>query len=640
MVEEIITALSRIKWLFVIARNSSFTYKGQAVDVKQVGRELGVRYVLEGSVRKGGNRVRITAQLIDATNGAHLWADRFDGSLEEVFELQDKVAISVAGVIEPTLRQSEIERARRKRPDSLDAYDLYLRALPDAFATMPEDADKALALLGKAIELEPDFAAAHAIIVFCHEQRYLRGGMQEETRIAEPGGICVSARVQEDSVGKLELAFEDIGEQQLKNIARPVRVYRIRLEAPVFESRGTLLPLPDKPSVAVLPFTNMSGAQEQEYLADGMAEDIITALSRYPSLFVIARNSCFTYKGRAVDVRQIGRELGVRYVLEGSMRKAGNRVRLTAQLVEAETGKHVWAERYDRDLADIFVLQDDITEAVTIAVAPAIAHAEQQRAVRKPPGSLDAWAAYQRGFWHWSKFSADDNALAQKFFQQAIDLDPTFGGGYRGLAMAQLVAAGGFQTRNLAETLTSAEALARRAVALDGADAEAHSTLGATLCSRGDYEGALAEAERALAISPNLAGAHATLGATRIFSGRPKEGLAALKTSIRLDPHDPTLPSRLNRLALGRYFSGEYEAAVEAAKRAIRLNPDYPLPYRWLAAALGQMGRTAEAKETLPTAIAVAPASFDMYVRGRVPWMRPEDHAHMLEGLRKAGWEG
>jgi TolB-like protein/class 3 adenylate cyclase len=184
MVEEIITALSRIRWLFVIARNSSFTYKGQAVHVKQVGRELGVRYVLEGSVRKGGNRVRITAQLIDATNGTHLWADRFDGLIEDVFEIQDKVAISVAGVLEPTLRQTEIERARRKRPDSLDAYDHYLRALPHAFTAMPEDADTALALLGKAVELEPDFAAAHAIIAWCHEQRYLRGGMQEETQNA------------------------------------------------------------------------------------------------------------------------------------------------------------------------------------------------------------------------------------------------------------------------------------------------------------------------------------------------------------------------------------------------------------------------------------------------------------------------
>jgi tetratricopeptide (TPR) repeat protein len=184
MVEEIITALARIRWLFVIARNSTFAYKGRAIDAKQIGRELGIRYLLEGSVRKSSDRVRITTQLIDATNGAHLWADRFNGSLEEVFELQDKVAISAAGVIEPTLRQAEIERARRKRPDNLDAYDLYLRALPHAFTAMPEDADKALTLLVKAVELEPDFAAAHAIIAWCHEQQYLRGGLQEETRNA------------------------------------------------------------------------------------------------------------------------------------------------------------------------------------------------------------------------------------------------------------------------------------------------------------------------------------------------------------------------------------------------------------------------------------------------------------------------
>jgi adenylate cyclase len=184
MVEEIITALARIRWLFVIARNSSFVYKERTVDAKQIGRELGVRYLLEGSVRRGSGRVRIAAQLIDATNGVHLWADRFDGSLEEVFELQDKIAISVAGVIEPTLRQAEIERARRKRPDSLDAYDLYLRALPHAFTAMPEDADKALTFLVKAVELEPDFAAAHALIAWCYEQQYLRGGLQEETRAA------------------------------------------------------------------------------------------------------------------------------------------------------------------------------------------------------------------------------------------------------------------------------------------------------------------------------------------------------------------------------------------------------------------------------------------------------------------------
>jgi adenylate cyclase len=363
--------------------------------------------------------------------------------------------------------------------------------------------------------------------------------------LAEPGGICVSARVEEDAAGKLDLAFEDIGDQKLKNITRPVRVFRIIAGAPSLVTVAPVpLTLPDKPSVAVLPFTNMSADPEQEFFADGMAEDVITALARYPSLFVIARNSCFTYKGRSVDVKKIGRELGVRYVLEGSLRKTGSRIRVTAQLVEAESGRHVWAERYDRDLADIFAVQDEITEAVTIAIAPAIAEAEQQRAMRKPPENLDAWAAYQRGLWHLNKAESEDNALtqnffqlAQKFFQQAIELDPSFAGGYTGLAIAQRQE-GQFQG-HVAETLSSAEALIRRAVALDRADAEARSLLANALWARGDYDGALAEAERALAMTPNLARAHHVLGTTLIFSGRTKEGIAALQRSIRLDPHHP-----------------------------------------------------------------------------------------------------
>ena len=461
--------------------------------------------------------------------------------------------------------------------------------------------------------------------------------------VAEPGGICVSARVQEDAAGKLNLCFDDIGEQQLKNIARPVRVYRVRDVATAkTQSAPELpaLPLPDKPSIAVLPFINMSGDPDQGFFADGIAEDIITALSRYSSLFVIARNSCLTYKERAIDVKQVGRELGVRYVLEGSLRKAGNRVRVTGQLVEAETGKHVWAERYDRDLADIFALQDEITGAVTIAIAPAIAHAERKRAMRTAPGSLDAWTAYQRGLWHVFKISREDDALAQKYFQQAIDIDPAFAGGYKGLAVAYLQAATLFHTRSPAEAYRSAEALARQAIALDGTDAEAHSTLATAMLRHGDYDGALAQAEIALAMSPNLALAQGTLGEALIFSGQPKKGLVAVRTSIRLDPHDPKLANRLNNLALGYYFSRDYEAAVEAAKRAVRSNPEYPLPYRRLAAALGQLGRTAEAKEALKRGIEIAPATFDMYVRQRVPWHRPEDYAHMREGLRKAGWEG
>ena len=461
--------------------------------------------------------------------------------------------------------------------------------------------------------------------------------------LAEPGGICVNRVVRDQVRDKLDFAFEDAGEQRVKNIARPLRVYRIRPGRSAGETIGAAQPplaLPDKPSVAVLPFTNMSGDSEQEFVSDGIAEDVITALSRYPSLFVIARNSSFTYKGRAVDVKQVGRELGVRYVLEGSVRKAGNRIRVTAQLVEAGTGNHVWADRYDRDLADIFAVQDEITEAVTIAIAPAIADAELQRAVRKPPDSLDAWAAYQRGLWHLSEANPDDNTIAQKFFRQAIDLDPTFAGGYSGLALAQLQAAAVYQKLGLLEAQSSAEALARRAVALDGADAEARSCLGWALQARGELQGALAEIERALGMSPNLAVAHGQRGATLIFAGRPKEGLAAVQTSIRLDPRDPFSAIRLLHIACGLYFSREYEEAIEAAKQLIRSYPDFPMIYRWPAAALGQLGRTAEAKEALDKAVSLAPAAFDMYVRNRVPWFRPEDHAHLVEGLRKAGWEG
>src|SRR6516162_5725758 len=294
--------------------------------------------------------------------------------------------------------------------------------------------------------------------------------------LAELGGICVSARVQEDAAGKLDLAFADIGEQQLKNIARPVRAYRVVTAArPAMPQPSSGPALPDKPSIAVLPFANMSSDPEQEFLADGIAEDVITALSRYPSLFVIARNSSFTYKGHAVNVKQVGRDLGVRYALEGSVRRAGNRIRVTAQLVEAESDKHVWAEHYDRDLADIFAVQDEITDAVTVAVAPAIDDAERRRAMRKAPDSLDVWAAYQRGLWHLSKASPDDNDIAQDLFQQAIDLDSTFAGSYSALALVQLQSAALYQKLDPTEAQRSAEGSARRAVVLDAADAQARS---------------------------------------------------------------------------------------------------------------------------------------------------------------------
>jgi adenylate cyclase len=467
--------------------------------------------------------------------------------------------------------------------------------------------------------------------------------------MAEPGGICVSAAVREHVGTRIAAAFTDIGAQQVKNIAEPVHVFRVGPLASRPHAAGTAavqpmpagpLALPDKPSIAVLPFANMSNDPEQEYFADGIAEDIITALSRYPSLFVIARNSCFTYKGRAVDVKEVGRDLGVRYVLEGSLRKSANRIRVTAQLVEAATGNHLWAERYDRDLADIFAVQDEITQAVTIAIAPAIADAEQQRALRKPPGSLDAWAAYQRGLWHMGRSSAADCATARKYFEQAVALDPAFAGGYTWLARAQYGAAVDFQVGSLTEAQGSAEALIRHALQLDPTDSEALSTLSNLSRLRGDLGVALIEAKRALTMSPNLALAHQVLGSALLFSGRAQEGVAALEASTRLDPRGRAGAARLNFLITGLYLSRRYDATVEAAERAIRSYPGYPHPYRWLAAGRGQLGRIDGAKEALESAISIVPGSFDMFVRGRAAWLRPEDHAHMVEGLRKAGWEG
>jgi adenylate cyclase len=396
------------------------------------------------------------------------------------------------------------------------------------------------------------------------------------------------------------------------------------------------LALPDKPSIAVLPFTNMSGDPEQEFFADGIAEDIITALSRYPSLFVIARNSSFTYKSRAVDIKQVGQELGVHYVLEGSLRRAGNRIRVTAQLVEAQTGKHVWAERYDRELTDIFTVQDEITEAVTIAIAPAVADAELQRALRKPPESLDAWAAYQRGLWHLQKATAHDYEMAKEFFRRAIDLDPNFPDGYCGLATAEIRAAGTFRVGSLAEAQSSAERLAYFALALDGNNAFAHSCLSVALCARGDHRGALAEADRAVALSPNLASGYFQRGTALIYSGRPQEGLKDLQTSLRLEPRGSDLVRSLHNEVMGLYFSRAYEKAVEVAQYLIRSFPEYPPGYRWLAAAYGQLGCVEGAKEALGKAMAITPAPF---VRPRGPWYRPEDHAHFLEGLRKAGMQ-
>ena len=418
----------------------------------------------------------------------------------------------------------------------------------------------------------------------------------------------------------------------------PGRGYRLTM-APPNESPPLLDAIAGKPSIAVLAFSNMSGDIEQEYFGDGVADDIITELSRDRALVVIARNSSFAYKEHAVDVRRVARELGVRYVLQGGVRRSADRLRITARLIDAETGIHLWANRYDRPTQDLFALQDEITTAVTNSIRPAVAQAEQRRALRRPPSRLSAWESYQRGLWHALKYDVDNIAPAREFLNRAIELDQTLGSAHVALAWLYVIESGYFGLRPFEEAALLEAEQARIAVNIDPSDPDAHGILAFALFNRGEMKAALDHAEQALSISPSCARGYQTKGMILMFSGQPAKGRESVSVALRYDPRtlDVGLPPQI---AISYYFEQDYEKAVDSLHRTLADNPPNPLGYRWLAAALGQLGRTNEAREALSVAIAKWPDSFDRYTQKRPPWFRPEDFEHMLDGLRKAGWQG
>jgi adenylate cyclase len=453
--------------------------------------------------------------------------------------------------------------------------------------------------------------------------------------LAEPGAICVSATARDHIGNKLPHAFDYLGEQEVKNIAQPVRVYRVQAETSAPPAAAALA-LPDKPSIAVLPFANMSGDPEQEYFADGIAEDIITLLSKSRGLFVIARNSTFTYKGHAVDVKTIGRELGVRYVLEGSVRKAGNRVRVTGQLIEAATGGHLWAERYDRDLNDIFAVQDEITGSVSAAILPTMERSERERAARKPPDSLDAWESYQRGMWHFFKFNPTDNQLARPLFERSLQLDANSALALAGMALTYLWEAWLFRPMdNRSATVSIAANYARKCLAIDPTDAMGHLALASSLLMLGLHRQSIAEAELAISCDANHAWSHGAVGATRAFGGRPSEAVEPLLTALRLSPFDPLDYAWHHWMSRAYYWSGDYESAILAAQRVWRSHPQVGMAGSTLIAALGQMGRVEEAKQVMAEAM----LRYDTFAMPPIqqPEQRVEDYEHLVEGCRKAG---
>ncbi len=457
--------------------------------------------------------------------------------------------------------------------------------------------------------------------------------------IAEPGGIVLSQRVFDEVRDRLPLAFADGGERALKNIARTVRVWRwLGAErGPPLPSVGPALALPEKPSLAVLPFANMSGDPEQDYFADGIAEDLITELSRFRELFVIARNSTFAFKGRSVDIAEVARRLGVRYVVEGSVRRTGDRVRVTAQLIDAANGRHVWAERYDHGIEDVFAAQDDITAAVVAAIAPAVSDLERERARRTPPESLSAWETYQRGLWHVYRYTAEDNTRAVALFTRAIELDAHFAPAHAGLAYALYISAiWGFTTDERAAVM-QARRSAEIAVALDGRDAFARATLGRVLMVSGAAREAISQCEAAIALNPNLASAHYGLGFALGLAGRHQESLASVDRAIRLSPYDPIMHAYLTLRSATLVNLGRFQEAVDVARDAQRQPNATPWPHLHEASALANLGRLDEARAAVDRALALKPDLSMRYVRTMLPHLPEAEVAAYLEGMRRAG---
>jgi adenylate cyclase len=452
--------------------------------------------------------------------------------------------------------------------------------------------------------------------------------------IADPGGILISEKVYSEVEGKLDVGFEDHGDQQLKNISKSVRAYALCAgahSAPI-EKLGAAPPLPDKPSIAVLPFENMSGDPEQEYFADGMVEEITTALSRFKWLFVIARNSSFTFKGKAVDIKEVGRRLGVRYVLEGSVRKAAGKGRITGQLIDAVTGAHIWADRFERDLTDVFALQDEVTVAVVSAIQPKLLQTEIALAARRRPENLTAYDYYLRALPHYYLTTREGLAEAIRLARRAFELDPRFG-----LAAAL---AGHCHTTNVTHGYAidpqfdrkEAVRFLRLALSLDDGDPDtlARASIISTFMV-GDSESEIEMADRAVALNPNSFTAWYARGWVYQNAGQQEEALRSFERAIRMSPVDPALHRAFAGMASAFIEHGRFDEAIVAAKKALRHNPSYSAAYRYLASAFAHLGRDDEAREAVALLLEVDPA----FTLAAV--IRPLNRKLVIEGLRKAG---
>jgi adenylate cyclase len=500
--------------------------------------------------------------------------------------------------------------------------------------------------------------------------------------LADPGGICVSKTAFDQIETKLPLGYEYLGEQPVKNIPKPVGAYRVLMEprvtvaeeiekgkaVPLWRRKAVFagavavlvvaiavaiwnfylrapriqpasvdrmaFPLPEKPSIAVLPFVNMSGDPEQEYFSDGITEDLITDLSKISGLFVIARGSVFIYKGKPVKIAEVGRELGVRYVLEGSVRKANGRIRITAQLVDATTEGHLWAERYDRDLKDVFALQDEVAQKIVAALAVKLTEDELERLVRKGTDSLEAYDYTLRGLDYFLRFTKEANGEARKMFEKAIALDPEYALAHSLVGWTHWME-WSFGWSQDPQSLDRAFELAQRAISLDDSVSVAHSLLGKVLLWKKQHDQAIAVLEKTIALNPNYADGLVYLGEILNFAGRPQEGIGLIKKAMRLNPKYPMW--YLWQLGHAYFSAGQNEEAIETLKRALNRNPDFRPAHLYLAASYGELAREEEARAEAAEIERLSPQTSLEALRQRLPYKDQAVLERLFDGLRKAG---
>ena len=462
--------------------------------------------------------------------------------------------------------------------------------------------------------------------------------------LADPGTVYVTEIVRDQVAGKIDFDFVDLGPQNLKNISRPIRVYRMSEVPADTSARDTATvttppKLDDRRAIAVLPFNNFSGDPEQEYFADGITEDIISLLAGWRAFPVIARNSTFTFKGQTVDIKKVGHKLGAGYVVEGSVRKSGHRVRVTAELIQADTGHHIMAERYDRDLTDLFELQDEITSAIAGAIEPELLKFERDRIADRPQLSEDAYALYQHGMWHHYRQTKLDNVEAQTYFRRALAIDPQYPQATAALAITLTSAAMLGWADDANARFEEAYVLAQQAVILDQRYPNAHFALGLVCMWTSRSERAIAAFQEAIKLNPSFAAAYVLLGQMYLYRGQPEEAISLAEKGIRLSPTDPRLFIWLPALAGAHYQMRHYQAAIESGRRSWTLNRNWPGGLRYVVASLAQLERFAEASAAAAELRLLNPNL--AFVEGNLRRLFNDGAAvdHILDGLRKAGFE-